>query len=71
MRRLIGKTLGMRLNLSTGNQQKEVALTGIVQGVQNHPLDEYSVHVKLNRQFSDSAIHTLNRLADAHGSPIV
>lgn len=71
VRRLIGKTLGMRLNLSTGNQQKEVALTGIVQGVQNHPLDEYSVHVKLNRQFSDSAIHTLNRLADAHGSPIV
>lgn len=66
VRRLIGKTLGMRLNLSAGSQSKELALTGVVQGVQNHPLDEYSVHVRLNRQFSDSAIHTLNRLADAN-----
>ena len=45
-------------------KQKEVALTGVVHGVQNHPLDEYSVHLQLRRNFSDEAIKTIFRLAE-------
>lgn len=64
VRRLVGRTLGVRVALTSGGQQKEVALTGVVHGVQNHPLDEYSVHLQLRRNFSDEAIKTIFRLAE-------
>jgi hypothetical protein len=62
--RLVGKTLGVTFNLTIDGRQKEVALTGVVQGVQVHPLDEYSVHVKLTRNFSDQAINTIRSIAE-------
>lgn len=62
--RLVGRTLGVTFNLTVDGRQKEVALTGVVQGVQVHPLDEYSVHVKLKRNFSDQAINTIRSIAE-------
>lgn len=65
IRRLIGRTLQVRFSVPVGRQQKSVLLTGLVQGVQSHPLDEYSVHLKLHRNFSDEAINTIRLIADA------
>lgn len=62
-RRLIGHTLGVKFNVPVNGQQKTIKVTGVVQGVANHPLDEYSVHFKLNRQFSDAAIKAIQRAA--------
>ena len=59
VRRLIGRTLGVKINLNAGDKRKSAAVTGVVHGVQNHPLDEYSVHLKLNREFSHNAIQTI------------
>jgi len=64
VRRLVGRTLGVNFALKVGGKQKEISLTGVVHGVQNHPLDEYSVHLQLRRNFSDEAIKTIFRLAD-------
>ncbi len=64
VRRLVGRTLGVNFTLAAGGKQKEISLTGVVHGVQNHPLDEYSVHLQLRRNFSDEAIKTIFRLAD-------
>jgi len=64
VRQLLGHTLGIHFTIDTGNGPKNVAVTGIVQGVQDHPLDEYSVHLKLRRNFSDEAIKTIHRLAN-------
>ena len=64
VRRLIGRTLGVSIQITTtGGQTKEASLTGVVHGVQNHPLDEYSVHMKLNREFSHKSLQTLGRIA--------
>jgi CRP-like cAMP-binding protein len=68
VRRLLGRTLGVRFNINHGGKQKQIALTGIVQGVQDHPLDEYSVHVKLKRNFSDEAVRTIYRIAEEKDS---
>jgi len=62
--RLVGRTLGIKFNLPVGAGHKEIAVTGQVQGVQNHPLDEFSVHVKLKRNFSAQAIQTIQRIAE-------
>jgi CRP-like cAMP-binding protein len=62
VRRLIGRTLGVRFKLTVGGKVKTVAVTGVVHGVQSHPLEEYSVHIKLNRQFSDNAIKTIQKV---------
>jgi CRP-like cAMP-binding protein len=64
VRRLVGRTLGVRFNLIVNGKEKEIALTGIVQGVQDHPLDEYSVHMKLRRVFTDESIRTIQRIAE-------
>jgi len=64
VRRLVGRTLGVRMMLNANGREKEVALTGIVQGVQDHPLDEYSVHMKLRRSFSDDSIRMIHRIAE-------
>jgi hypothetical protein len=63
VRRLVGRTLGVRFTLPVGDQGKEIALTGTVQGVQDHPLDEYSVHLKLRRNFSDEAMKMIRGIA--------
>jgi CRP-like cAMP-binding protein len=62
--RLVGRTLGIKFNLPVGAGHKEIAVTGQVQGVQNHPLDEYSVHVQLKRNFSVQAMQTIQRIAE-------
>ncbi|MBI5062277.1 MAG: cyclic nucleotide-binding domain-containing protein [Desulfatitalea sp.] len=64
VRRLVGRTLGVNFTLAVAGQKKEISLTGVVHGVQNHPLDEYSVHLQLRRNFSDEAIKTIFRLAE-------
>ena len=63
VRNLLGKTLGLRFNLTVNGRLKEISLTGVVHGVQNHPLDEYSVHIQLNRKFSDESMNTIQQVA--------
>ncbi len=63
VRHLIGRKIGVRLRLNDSDRSRVIAVTGIVHGVQGHPLDEYSVHVKLERNFSDSAIKTIHSIA--------
>ena len=66
VRRLVGRSIGVRFKLMVGGKRKEAALTGIVQGVQSHPLDEYSVHIHLRKKFSEEAMRTIHRFAEAH-----
>lgn len=63
VRRLVGRTLGISFSLLIGGKPREIAVTGIVQGVDSHPLEEFSVHVRLNRNFSDRAIQTIQSIA--------
>lgn len=63
VRNLIGRPLGVKFNLNIGGENKTIATTGIVQGVDSHPLEEYSIHLQLNRPFSDDAMKTISRLA--------
>lgn len=63
VRRLIGRTLGVSFSLLVGDKYKDVNVTGVVQGVDSHPLEEYSVHLRLNRSFSDRAIQTIQSIA--------
>jgi CRP-like cAMP-binding protein len=63
VRRLVGRTLGVSFSLLIGDKFKDINLTGVVQGVDNHPMEEYSVHLKLNRSFSDRAIQTIQASA--------
>ena len=66
VQRLVGRTIGVRFKLDVKGKKRDVALTGIVQGVQDHPLDEYSVHVMLRKRFSDEAMKTIRQVAEAH-----
>ncbi len=63
VRRLVGRTLGVSFSLLIGDKYKDVNVTGIVQGVDSHPMEEYSVHLRLNRNFSDRAIQTIQSVA--------
>ena len=63
VRHLIGRPLGVKFNLTIDGKHKTIATTGIVQGVGSHPLEEYSIHLQLNRPFSDDAMKTIARLA--------
>ena len=63
VRRLIGHSVGVRFNLPVDGKSRSIALTGVVHGVQNHPLDEYSVHLQFNRKLSDQAIKTIQLIA--------
>jgi CRP-like cAMP-binding protein len=63
VRRLVGRTLGVSFSLLVGDRYKDVNVTGVVQGVDSHPLEEYSVHLRLNRSFSDRAIQTIQSIA--------
>ena len=64
VRSLIGRNVGVRFDLEIDGKTKTVALAGVVQGVQSHPLDEYSVHLQLNRRLSDAAVQTIKRIAE-------
>lgn len=61
---LVGKTIGVNLIIKYGCKQTSLPLTGVVQGVQSYPLDEYSVHVKLRQNLSEKAINNLIKIAD-------
>jgi CRP-like cAMP-binding protein len=61
---LIGKRIGVRFDLEVADKVKTIALAGVVHGVQSHPLDEYSVHLKFNRSLSDAAIRAIELNAD-------
>jgi hypothetical protein len=63
VRNLIGRPLGVKFNVSIDGKNKTIATTGVVQGVDSHPLEEYSIHLQLNRPFSDEAMKTIARLA--------
>ena len=63
VQRLIGRTLGVRIKLDVENMPKLAAVTGEVQGVEQHPMDQYSVHMKLNPPFSDAAMETIKKIA--------
>jgi CRP-like cAMP-binding protein len=63
VRRLIGRSLGVRIKLEVDGQFKAAAVTGVVQGVQNHSEKQYSVHMQLNPPFSDAAMDTIQRIA--------
>jgi CRP-like cAMP-binding protein len=56
---LIGQNIGVRFDLNIKGTVKTVALSGVVHGVQSHPLDEYSVHLKFNRLLSDTTIKAI------------
>jgi hypothetical protein len=60
---LLGRTLGVSFSLLVGGKYKDINVTGVVQGVDSHPLEEYSVHLRLNRNFSDRAIQTIQSIA--------
>lgn len=61
VQRLLGRSISVRFCLNGGT--KLLVVTGVVHGVQSHPLDKYSVHLKLNRRFSDAAIKTISKIA--------
>jgi hypothetical protein len=63
---LIGQDIGVRFELNYKGKTKTVALSGVVHGVQSHPFDEYSVHLKFNRQLSDTAIRAIEWIADTN-----
>ena len=64
VRNLIGRNIGVRFALEVEGKSKAVALSGVVHGVQNHPLDEYSVHLQFGRKLSDTAIKTIELIAN-------
>ena len=63
VRRLVGRTLGVSFSLLIGGTHKDVNVTGVVQGVDSHPMEEYSVHLRLNRNFSDRSIQMIQSSA--------
>ncbi len=63
VRHLIGRPIGVKFNLNIDGENKTIATTGVVHGVDSHPLDEYSIHLQLNRPFSRDAMKTIAKLA--------
>ncbi len=63
VRRLVGRTLGVSFSLLIGGKPRDVNITGVVQGVDSHPMEEYSVHLRLNRNFSDRSIQLIQSAA--------
>jgi CRP-like cAMP-binding protein len=60
---LIGRKVKVRINLDDEKRPRVIAVPGVVHGVARHKFDEYSVHVKLERNFSDAAIRTIQNIA--------
>jgi CRP-like cAMP-binding protein len=63
VQRLLNRTICVRFCLKESGQAKPVVVKGIVRGVQKHPLDKYSVHLKLTPGFSDAAMKTIGKIA--------
>lgn len=63
VRSLMGRTLGVRFNVDIKGRSKAVAVTGVVHGLASHPLDEYSIHLKLKHKFSDAAFKSIQASA--------
>jgi len=63
VRRLVGRTLGVSFTLLISGKPRDVTVTGVVQGVDSHPMEEYSVHLRLNRNFSDRSIQLIQSAA--------
>ncbi len=63
VQRLLGRAMCVRFHLKGCGRSKPIVVKGIVRGVQNHPLDNYSVHLKLTPGFSDTAIKTISKIA--------
>jgi hypothetical protein len=63
VQRLLGKTICVRFHLEGSGHTKPLVVKGVVRGVKNHPLDSYSVHLKLNPGFSDAAMKTISKIA--------
>ncbi|MGD9006945.1 MAG: cyclic nucleotide-binding domain-containing protein [Desulfobacteraceae bacterium] len=63
VQRLLGRAICVRFHLKGSGHTKPIVVKGIVRGVQNHPQDKYSVHLKLTPGFSDTAINTISKIA--------
>jgi len=63
VRRLIGRSMGVRIKLEVDGRPKVAAVTGMVQGVQNQGRKNFSIHMKLNPPFSHAAMATIERIA--------
>jgi CRP-like cAMP-binding protein len=63
VQRLLGRAICVRFHLKGIRHTKPIVVKGIVRGVQNHPQDKYSVHLKLTPGFSDTAIKTISKIA--------
>jgi CRP-like cAMP-binding protein len=61
---IIGQNIGVRFELKFRGKMKPIALSGVVHGVQSHPLDEYSVHLKFNRQLNDTTIKAIEWISN-------
>jgi CRP-like cAMP-binding protein len=64
VRNLVGRTLGVNIIFKVSRRLKDLSLTGVVQGVQNHPMNEYSVHLKLRQNLSEKAMANIIRLSE-------
>jgi CRP-like cAMP-binding protein len=63
VQRLLGRTLCVRFSLKGGSCTRPIVVTGTVRGLQKYPMDKYSVHLRLNRSFSDAAVKTISKIA--------
>lgn len=64
VRNLLGRTIGVNIIIELGRKQKDLTLTGLVQGVKGHPFNEYSVHLKLRQNLSEKAMDTIIKIAE-------
>ncbi len=64
VRNLVGRTLGINIIFDLTHKLKDLSLTGTVQGVQSHPKNEYSLHIKLRQNLSEKAMAAIIRLAE-------
>ncbi len=63
VKQLIGRKIEVRIKLDEPDRPRLIAVPGVVHGIASHEFDEYSVHVKLIRNFSDAAIKTIQNVA--------
>jgi CRP-like cAMP-binding protein len=63
VKRLIGRKIEVRIKLNDEDRPRVIVAPGTVHGIGSHPMDEFSVHVKFERKFSDAAIKTIQNIA--------
>ena len=49
---LLGKKLSIKFMPGNGEPQQKIEVSGLIIGVQSHPFDDYSVHVKFDKKLS-------------------